>query len=75
MNVFSDKEATEEFLDGGGVMGEVGEIFLVEIRDLLFFELFSCIVCAELGLYFDGSTSHAFELFAFHIHFEFRLYF
>lgn len=75
MNVFSNEEAAEEFLDGGGVLGEVDEVFLIEVSELLFFDLFPCVMCSELGLYFDGSASHAFELFAFHVHFEFRLYF
>jgi hypothetical protein len=75
VEVFSYKEASEDFLYDGGLMGEITKIFLVKVFKLLFFELFSGIVCSELGLYFDGGGFFAFELFSLEIHFEFGLYF
>lgn len=75
MDVFTNKEATEDFLDYCGLMGEICQVFLIKICDLLFFELFTCIKCSKLGLNFDSCCFFLFELFSFHIHFKFRLYF
>jgi hypothetical protein len=75
VEVFSDKESSEDFLYDGGLMGEITKIFFVKVFKLLFFELFAGIVCSELGLYFDGCGFFAFKLFSFEIHFEFGLYF
>lgn len=73
MEVFSDKEAPEYFLNDSCLMGKITQIFLIEIFELLFFELLPGIVCSELGLDFDGGGFLAFELFSFEVHFEFGL--
>ncbi len=73
MEVFSYKEASEDFLYDGGLMGKITKIFFIKIFKLLFFELFAGIVCSELGLYFDDGGFFALELFSLEIHFEFGL--
>lgn len=75
MQVFSYEEASEDFLYDGGLVGKIAKVFIVEVFELLFFELFAGVVCPELGLYFDGGCFFAFKLFSFEIHFEFGLNF
>ena len=73
MEVFSDKEAPEYFLNDCCLMGKITQILLIKIFELLFFKLLPRIVCSELGLNLDGGGFLAFELFSFEVHFEFGL--
>ena len=75
VQVLSDKEASEYFLNDSGLMGEITQVFFIKVFDLLLFELLSGIMGSELGLYFDGSSFLSLKLFSLEIHFEFGLYF
>ena len=75
MKVFTHEKASEDFLNDGGLMSKITQVFIIEVFDLLFFELFSGVMSSELGLYFDCCGFFALKLLSFEVHFEFGLNF